>query len=158
MECKTLNIRSMTCAACAQRIEKTVKKLPGIETATVNLAAETLSVEYGAGVTLSAIQEAMTKIGYSAEERVQRRKQDDGRQTYKQKEIRTLQIKCVTAAVFGLPLLYIVMAPMITFVPLPFPAWLDGRTGGDPSEQANHPQHQAKPLAHWMACRAYPST
>lgn len=68
MECKTLNIRGMTCAVCAQRIEKTVKKLPGIETATVNLAAETLSVEYGAGVTLSAIQEAVTKIGNSAEE------------------------------------------------------------------------------------------
>lgn len=125
MEHKILNIHGMTCAACAQRIEKTVKKLPGIETATVNLASETLSVEYGAGITLSAIQEAVTKIGYAAEERTQHKKQDNEGSAYKHKEIRTLRIKCVTAALFGLPLLYIAMAPMITIIPLPFPAWLE---------------------------------
>ena len=42
MESGILSIRGMTCAACAQRIEKTVQKLPGISQATVNLASEKL--------------------------------------------------------------------------------------------------------------------
>ena len=35
----------MTCAACAQRIEKTVRKLNGIGQANVNLASEKLFVD-----------------------------------------------------------------------------------------------------------------
>ncbi len=44
MESQMLDIRGMTCAACAQRIEKVVRKLPGIEQANVNLASEKLFV------------------------------------------------------------------------------------------------------------------
>ena len=46
MENQVLSIRGMTCAACAQRIERTVRKLPGIGQASVNLASEKLFVEY----------------------------------------------------------------------------------------------------------------
>lgn len=40
-----INIRGMTCAACARWIEKAVKKLPGIVEANVNLTTEKLFVE-----------------------------------------------------------------------------------------------------------------
>ena len=70
MESGILSIRGMTCAACAQRIEKTVQKLPGISQATVNLASEKLFVEYDPGVlSLSAIKEAVAKIGYEIVEK-----------------------------------------------------------------------------------------
>lgn len=38
----------------------------------------------------------------------------------KQKEIRTLWGKFIISAVFAVPLLYIAMAPMMTWFPLPF--------------------------------------
>ncbi len=46
MNHQVLSIRGMTCAACAQRIERTVRKLSGIEQANVNLASEKLFVEF----------------------------------------------------------------------------------------------------------------
>ncbi len=72
MRQETLNVRGMTCAACAQRIEKVLGRLPGITTASVNLAAETLRVEYEEEkLTLPGIQEAVAKLGYEAVERTQ---------------------------------------------------------------------------------------
>jgi copper ion binding protein len=41
-----LKIGGMTCAACAARVEKGLSKLPGVESASVNLATETATVEY----------------------------------------------------------------------------------------------------------------
>ncbi|NIP49762.1 MAG: copper ion binding protein, partial [Gammaproteobacteria bacterium] len=43
------SIQGMTCANCAQTIEKGVAKMPGVKSATVNFAAEKLSVVYDPG-------------------------------------------------------------------------------------------------------------
>ena len=70
MENQVLSIRGMTCAACAQRIEKTVRKLEGVGQANVNLAGEKLFVEYDSGtIQLPAIKEAVTRIGYEVVEK-----------------------------------------------------------------------------------------
>ena len=39
-------IEGMTCASCAQTVEKAVSKVTGIEEASVNLATEKLHVRY----------------------------------------------------------------------------------------------------------------
>ena len=55
---------------CAQRIEKTVGKLPGVQQASVNLASEKLFVEYEPEtVAMEDIQKAVEKIGYEAVEK-----------------------------------------------------------------------------------------
>jgi len=36
----------MTCASCAQTVEKTVHKLPGVEAVNVNLATEKMTVQF----------------------------------------------------------------------------------------------------------------
>jgi Cu+-exporting ATPase len=41
-----LDIIGMTCAACANRVERALKKTPGVVSAAVNLATEKASVEY----------------------------------------------------------------------------------------------------------------
>jgi len=70
MDSKVISIRGMTCAACAQRIEKTVRKLSGVQQATVNLASEKLFVEYDEkSLQLSNIKEAVIKIGYDIVEK-----------------------------------------------------------------------------------------
>jgi Cu+-exporting ATPase len=40
----SLPIAGMTCASCVNRIERFLKKTPGVETATVNLATETATM------------------------------------------------------------------------------------------------------------------
>ncbi|MDR3139254.1 MAG: heavy metal translocating P-type ATPase [Treponema sp.] len=64
MQNQTLTIGGMTCAACASRIERTVRKLEGVTTVAVNLASEKLFVEYGDPQNLAGIKEAVIKIGY----------------------------------------------------------------------------------------------
>ena len=61
-----LNISGMTCAACAQRIEKVVSRQQGVAAASVNLAAEQLAVEYDSGViSIEEIQAVGGKVGFS---------------------------------------------------------------------------------------------
>jgi Cu+-exporting ATPase len=60
-----LPIQGMTCANCAATIEKTVKKLPGIRSASVNFATEELTVEYDASsLSLADILSAVQSAGY----------------------------------------------------------------------------------------------
>jgi Cu+-exporting ATPase len=121
----TIPIGDMTCAACAQRVEKAIQKLGGVVEATVNFATEKATVTYQPQIIRqSAIKAAIEKAGYKPLE-VARTDAADSDRERKQKAIRTLWIKFIVAAVFGLPLLYIAMAPMIGFVQLPFPGWLD---------------------------------
>ncbi|MDR1563449.1 MAG: heavy metal translocating P-type ATPase [Oscillospiraceae bacterium] len=70
MESKILDIRGMTCAACAQRIEKIVGRLEGVAQANVNLASEKLFVEYDSSkVELDTIKSAVAKIGFEVLEK-----------------------------------------------------------------------------------------
>ena len=50
----TLPVAGMTCATCASRIEKVLGRLPGVDAASVNLAAEQASVTYDAGLLSAA--------------------------------------------------------------------------------------------------------
>ncbi|MBI2257198.1 MAG: copper-translocating P-type ATPase [Proteobacteria bacterium] len=59
-----LSVSGMTCAACATRIEKVLRRLPGVASADVNLASEEAVVTGGAAVTRMAIQQAVEKAGY----------------------------------------------------------------------------------------------
>ncbi|MBE6906677.1 MAG: copper-translocating P-type ATPase [Ruminococcaceae bacterium] len=120
----TIPIGGMTCAVCAQRVEKAIRKLDGVATVSVNFTTEKATVEYQPQtVRLSAIKEAIQKAGYQALEASKSDAADEDR-ARKEKEIRTLWTKFIVSAVFSLPLLYIAMAPMITFVRLPFPEGL----------------------------------
>jgi Cu+-exporting ATPase len=122
----TIPIGGMSCAACAQRIERTLKKLEGVSLASVNLATEKASVVYNPQtLRLSAIRAAIEQIGFKALEISKTNAADEDR-ARKQKEIRTLWTKFAVAAVFSFPLLYIAMVPMLVrWVRLPYPAGLD---------------------------------
>lgn len=61
----TLQISGMTCAACAVRIEKGLKKLDGVEEASVNLALERSSIKYDPSVTnVAALEKKVKDLGY----------------------------------------------------------------------------------------------
>ena len=69
MVSKFFDITGMTCAACAQRVEKTAGKLEGVIKANVNLASEKLLVEFDdAVINGNDIEKAIEKAGYGAKE------------------------------------------------------------------------------------------
>jgi len=66
MKKKTLKVGGMSCTACASRIERRLKKTPGIETATVNFAAETLTAEIDETLlSWEDVRQAVETSGYS---------------------------------------------------------------------------------------------
>ena len=61
----TLPIEGMTCAACVGHVENALSSVPGVSKASVNLATERASVEYGvAEIDLKQLREAVEKSGY----------------------------------------------------------------------------------------------
>lgn len=64
---KLLTIEGMTCASCAQSIEKSAGKLTGVEEASVNLATEKLKVRFDEQlVSIEDIYSAVEQAGYKA--------------------------------------------------------------------------------------------
>ncbi len=61
-----LRISGMTCASCVSRVERALKKIPGLLSAEVNLATETASITVLANVTPDLLLAAVSKAGYSA--------------------------------------------------------------------------------------------
>ncbi len=62
-----LGIEGMTCASCVSRVEKTLKRLPGISDATVNLTTERASVSYSPdAIGADDMASAIAAIGYQA--------------------------------------------------------------------------------------------
>ncbi|WP_315074154.1 heavy metal translocating P-type ATPase [uncultured Clostridium sp.] len=65
MSKKAFRIEGMTCSACANRVERFVKKLEGVNIANVNFATETLNVEFDENILNSEnIEGAVVKAGY----------------------------------------------------------------------------------------------
>ena len=71
MENKSFKIEGMTCAACSGRVERVVGKLEGVESASVNLATETLSVRYDKEkIDEEKIELAVIKAGYGIKKNI----------------------------------------------------------------------------------------
>jgi Cu+-exporting ATPase len=63
----TLDIGGMTCASCVGRVEKALRRIPGVTTAEVNLATEAATVHFLPGqVGVDELAEAVTRAGYTA--------------------------------------------------------------------------------------------
>ncbi|MVB13040.1 Copper-exporting P-type ATPase [Caprobacter fermentans] len=63
---ETIKISGMSCAACATRIEKGLRRVDGVKSANVNLAMERATVEYDDGeVDPERLDGTVEKLGYS---------------------------------------------------------------------------------------------
>src|SRR3954447_7108420 len=62
-----LRIEGMTCASCAGRVERALSRVPGVVSASVNLATEQARVVAGGPVATSDLLEAVENAGYHAE-------------------------------------------------------------------------------------------
>ncbi len=114
-------IRGMSCAACAARVEKLLNEQEGIASVNVNFATEKAHIRYyPKQIRLSVIKDAITQAGFEPLD-VEESHVSDNDEQYKEQEIRTMWQKFIIAAICAIPLLYIAMAPMISWLHLPFP-------------------------------------
>ncbi len=61
------NVQGMTCAACSSRIEKVVGKMEDVESVSVNLASEKMTLETKDGANVEEILAKVEKLGYKLE-------------------------------------------------------------------------------------------
>lgn len=61
-----LAIGGMTCASCVSRVEKVLKRVPGVQDVTVNLATERAHIMAEPQVPISVLEQAVVKAGYTA--------------------------------------------------------------------------------------------
>ncbi|MFS2125879.1 copper ion binding protein, partial [Pseudomonas sp. Pseusp97] len=61
-----LAVEGMTCASCVGRVERALNKVPGVRSASVNLASERAHVELLGAVDSAALIAAVDKAGYKA--------------------------------------------------------------------------------------------
>ncbi|MFO1226122.1 heavy metal translocating P-type ATPase [Roseateles sp.] len=59
-----LQVTGMTCASCVLRVEKTLRAVPGVQTASVNLATEEVTVDADGSVGADVLAAAVRKAGY----------------------------------------------------------------------------------------------
>ncbi|MEK3723216.1 heavy metal translocating P-type ATPase [Paenibacillus sp. FSL H8-0034] len=100
-------LEGMTCAACANRIEKGLGKLPGVTDASVNFAMETARVQYSPGeISITEMQNKVKQLGYKAITE----QENVNRGDHRKKEVRHQQRKLLISALLSLPLLWSMVA------------------------------------------------
>ncbi|WP_299092479.1 heavy metal translocating P-type ATPase [uncultured Metabacillus sp.] len=99
-----LSIIGMTCAACANRIEKGLNKLDGVVNASVNFALETANVEYNASqVTVQDLKNKVSQLGYEA--MVKEEEQAEG-SDHRTQELERQKGKFIFSLILSVPLLW----------------------------------------------------
>ena len=111
---KQYNITGMSCAVCANRIEKTVAHIDGVESCSVSLLTNSMGVE-GTASSESVIQ-AIENIGYGASEKGVEKVKDDSLVDH---ETPKLKKRLITSLVFLLLLMYLSMGHMMWKWPVP---------------------------------------
>ena len=105
----------MTCAACSSGIERTVKKLDGVQNCAVSLMGESMEVEFDdKKLTDGRIKRTVTALGYGA--------YDFGQVPVKKKKRLTLGVRFLLSLILLLPEMYLAMGHMWG-VPVPHGWW-----------------------------------
>ena len=116
---KTFVIEGMTCASCAQTIEKATGKLQGVANVSVNLATEKMSIQYDPDqLGVADITNAVKESGYEAHEEIESADALDMDREKKAQHIKEMWQRFWISAVFTVPLVYISMGHMLG-MPLP---------------------------------------
>jgi P-type Cu+ transporter len=99
-----LAITGMTCAACANRIEKVVGKQNGVSKINVNVTLETARVEYSdSEISIEDIMGKIEKLGFGAK----RKNEDESESTDNKKDaIKAQKRKLLISSILSIPLLW----------------------------------------------------
>ncbi|GLW98460.1 heavy metal translocating P-type ATPase [Microtetraspora sp. NBRC 16547] len=111
-----LSIGGMTCASCANRIERRLNKMDGV-TATVNYATEKAKVTFADGILPQDLIAEVEKAGYTAALPAPPREEDEsgGGQEEPDDELQPLRTRLITALVLAVPVIAMAMIPPLQF-------------------------------------------
>lgn len=108
----TLLVEGMTCASCTSAVERSLKKLDGVEIASVNLATNKATIKYdGSKVKIAELKKAVEKAGYTPKD-IEKKLAIDEDQLRKDMESKDMFQRLIISVIFSLPLLYIAMGHM----------------------------------------------
>jgi P-type Cu+ transporter len=105
-----LTIGGMTCASCANRVEKRLNRLDGV-TASVNYATEKASVTVDGEVTVDDLIAQVEKAGYTAEPPAAPEPADEPAD----EPVRALRHRLVVSALLAVPVIVLSMVPALQF-------------------------------------------
>ena len=118
-----LALGGMHCAACSGRIERVVGNLPGVDTAAVNLAAETGAFSFDpAQISRRDIRQAIADAGFSSEVQSDTTTLFESRRKEAEERLAAQKRALIPAFLFALPLLILSMGHMWG---MPLPRFLD---------------------------------
>ena len=121
MERMTAPVRGMHCAACVGKVERALTSVPGVESASVNLATEQAAVVFDPARTdLARLRAAVAAAGYElAEARPDRVPGEavDGERAAREAAQRREKLKFVVGAVLSAPVLLGGMSHVLPWVP-----------------------------------------
>jgi len=129
---ETFDITGMTCAACEARVQRAASGVKGVSQAQVNLLKNSLELVYdGKPKTLDAVVAAIDKAGYGAAPRSRANTSEKAAafvdpKIAADKAIAAKQKQLIWSLVFGVPLFYIAMGPMIGWSEVPGLAGMEG--------------------------------
>jgi Cu+-exporting ATPase len=126
----TLPVEGMTCASCVARVEKTLKKIDGVQVANVNLATEAVALSYDPSKTsLDTLAHAVEGAGYKlvipqkpSESSLGLVQKQLSEGSHQEKSYRQLKREFIFSLVFAVPIMLINMLSMtkwfMSIVPL----------------------------------------
>ena len=112
-------VTGMTCAACSARVEKVTRQTAGVDSAEVNLLANTMVVEAKDESVTPAIQKAVSDAGYGAIPETPGKKAAP-QPVQTENPLKEMKTRLIASAVFLVVLMYFTMGHMIG---LPVPMW-----------------------------------
>jgi P-type Cu+ transporter len=141
-------VTGMTCASCSSRVEKALRKVPGVLAANVNLATESASVTYLPSATdWDAVTGAVAKAGYGVIDTREADEDQDVEAQARAHELHDKRRKLVVALALGLPLFVLSMARDFGLIS----PWLTGAWAGMAQMPGHSMDHPARAdLLNWL--------
>ncbi|MGW6194124.1 heavy metal translocating P-type ATPase [Bacillus cereus] len=112
-------VSGMTCAACANKVEKRLNKLDGVNKATVNFALESATVDFNPNeISVNEMKSTITKLGYKLEVKSD---EQDSSTDHRLKEIERQKKKFIFSFILSFPLLWAMVShfSFTSFIYLP---------------------------------------
>jgi Cu+-exporting ATPase len=110
----TIPIEGMSCASCVARVEKALSEVPGVVSASVNLAAKSGTVEYVPGIAdREALRAAVAGAGYAVPEVIAGEDPLALQERMQREEERSLLTRLKVGVALGVPLFLLAQLEMI---------------------------------------------
>jgi Cu+-exporting ATPase len=106
MSTTELGIRGMTCASCVAHVTRALRRVPGVEDASVNLATERATVLHAPDTHADTLIAAVERAGYQATDRID----DDADAAERAQQLRRKRAQLVLAVTLAVPAVIIAMA------------------------------------------------